>query len=107
MSERPFMNLGGIRTVSDFRRQLQEQEIAIPCDVELSTGSDAPLAQPIEAGGITIGNRFAIHPMEGWDGTPEERSSERTVHRWLYFGRSGAKLIWGGEAVAVQHDGRA
>jgi NADPH2 dehydrogenase len=107
MSERPFMNLGGIRTVSDFRRQLQEQEIAIPCDDELSAGSDAPLAQPIEAGGITIGNRFAIHPMEGWDGTPDGHPTDRTVHRWRYFGMSGAKLIWGGEAVAVQHDGRA
>ncbi len=27
--------------------------------------------------------------------------------RWQHFGQSGAKLIWGGEAVAVRHDGRA
>ena len=45
--------------------------------------------------------------MEGWDGTREGEPSELTVRRWRNFGRSGAKLIWGGEAVAVRHDGRA
>ena len=29
------------------------------------------------------------------------------MRRWRHFGISGAKLIWGGEAVAVRHDGRA
>src|SRR6185295_6593820 len=33
--------------------------------------------------------------------------SEATFRRWRNFGLSGAKLIWGGEAVAVRHDGRA
>jgi 2,4-dienoyl-CoA reductase-like NADH-dependent reductase (Old Yellow Enzyme family) len=45
--------------------------------------------------------------MEGWDGTPDGHPSELTVRRWQRFGLSGAKLIWGGEAVAVRHDGRA
>jgi 2,4-dienoyl-CoA reductase-like NADH-dependent reductase (Old Yellow Enzyme family) len=30
-----------------------------------------------------------------------------TRRRWQNFGKSGAKLIWGGEAVAVRQDGRA
>ena len=30
-----------------------------------------------------------------------------TLRRWRNFGLSGAKLIWGGEAAAVQPDGRA
>ncbi|MEM9704027.1 MAG: NADH:flavin oxidoreductase, partial [Planctomycetota bacterium] len=46
-------------------------------------------------------------PMEGWDGTADGRPSELTERRWQNFGRSGAKLIWGGEAVAVRQDGRA
>ena len=54
-----------------------------------------------------IGNRFAIHPMEGWDGTLAGLPTENTHRRWANFGKSGAKLIWGGEAVAVRHDGRA
>ncbi len=45
--------------------------------------------------------------MEGWDGTDDGRPTDLTRHRWRNFGRSGAKLIWGGEAVAVRPDGRA
>src|SRR5262249_5029108 len=57
--------------------------------------------------GITVGNRFCILPMEGWDGAPDGEPSDLTRRRWRHFGTSGAKLIWGGEAVAVRHDGRA
>src|SRR5256885_12597914 len=31
----------------------------------------------------------------------------RSIRRWQHFGESGAKLMWGGEAFAVQGDGRA
>src|SRR5690606_8949351 len=47
------------------------------------------------------------HPMEGWDGTDDGRASDLTLRRWTNFGRSGAALAWGGEAFAVQRDGRA
>jgi 2,4-dienoyl-CoA reductase-like NADH-dependent reductase (Old Yellow Enzyme family) len=56
---------------------------------------------------MRAGNRFCVLPMEGWDGTPEGEPSELTRRRWRNFGASGAKLIWGGEAVAVRRDGRA
>lgn len=52
-------------------------------------------------------NRFAVLPMEGCDGTVDGHPTELTTRRWQRFGLSGAKLIWGGEAVAVRHDGRA
>jgi len=45
--------------------------------------------------------------MEGWDGTRDGKPTEKTRRRWLNFGRSGAKLIWGCEAVAVCPEGRA
>ena len=45
--------------------------------------------------------------MEGWDGTPDGKPTELTRRRWRRFGRAGAGLIWGGEAVAVSHEGRA
>ncbi|MFW5772752.1 MAG: NADH:flavin oxidoreductase, partial [Phototrophicaceae bacterium] len=35
------------------------------------------------------------------------RPTDLTRRRWQRFGESGAKLIWGSEAVAVRHDGRA
>ena len=81
--------------------------LSMPCDDRIEAGPDSPLAQPLHIAGKTIGNRFCIHPMEGWDGTRDGKPSEATIRRWRNFGRSGAKLIWGGEAVAVRHDGRA
>jgi len=48
-----------------------------------------------------------VQPMEGWDGSADGNPSEHTIRRWQRFGGSGAKLIWGGEAVAVSHEGRA
>ena len=62
---------------------------------------------PIAVDGVRVGNRFCILPMEGWDGTSDGEPSDLTRRRWRNFGISGAKLIWGGEAVAVRHDGRA
>ena len=45
--------------------------------------------------------------MEGWDATRDGRPSELVRRRWLRFASSGAKLLWGCEAVAVRWDGRA
>jgi len=101
------MHLGGFREVESFRRYLAERQIDIPCDDELISGDDSPLAQPIHSDTIKIGNRIAAQPMEGWDGTQDGRPTELTFRRWERFGASGSKLIWGGEAVAVRHDGRA
>src|SRR6267142_107712 len=101
MSEPRFLHLGGLRDIEVFQRHLRELHISIPCDPELVPGDASPLAQPLRRGNITLGNRFAIHPMEGWDGTIDGRPTELTFRRWRHFGASGAKLIWGGEAVTV------
>ena len=107
MNQNSFLRLGGIRNVETFRSCLQELHISIPCDAKLLTGDTSPLGQPLHRGGVSVGNRFAIQPMEGWDGTTDGRPTELTFRRWRRFGASGAKLIWGGEAVAVSHEGRA
>ena len=62
---------------------------------------------PTGSSKIKIGNRIAVQPMEGWDGTSDGSPTESTLRRWRHFGASGAKLIWGGEAVAVVPEGRA
>ena len=102
-----YLHLGGIRNVEAFRLYLSEHDIPIPCDLELLSDDASPLAQPLRCDSFTVGNRFAIQPMEGWDGTIDGRPTELTFRRWRRFGASGAKLIWGGEAVAVCHEGRA
>ena len=102
-----FVKLATLPNVSAFREALQSLGAELPCDDELETGCTSPLAQPVQVFNRTIGNRFAAQPMEGWDGTADGRPTEHTFRRWKRFGESGAKLIWGGEAVAVRHDGRA
>jgi hypothetical protein len=67
MNGREFVHLGSLRDVAHFQEQLVSLHLAIPCDRELACGADSPLAQPLVRHGIRIGNRFAIHPMEGWD----------------------------------------
>src|SRR5690349_16657920 len=107
MPQPSYTHLGGLRDVESFRRYLTEQRIDIPCDYKLVSGDGSPLTQPVYVGNTKIGNRIAAQPMEGWDATANGRPTELTFRRWERFGASGAKLIWGGEAVAVRHDGRA
>jgi 2,4-dienoyl-CoA reductase-like NADH-dependent reductase (Old Yellow Enzyme family) len=99
--------VSSVKSAGELRQHAASLGVEIPADDELETGPDAPLARPFRRAGGTIGNRFAILPMEGWDGTEDGKPSDLTRRRWEHFGRSGAKLIWGGEAVAVRHDGRA
>src|SRR3954447_10726824 len=101
--------IAAIKTAEDFQKTLERLGIAedLAFDATVEHGDDAPLARPYRWRGGTIGNRFAILPMEGWDGTEDGKPTELTRRRWEHFGLSGAKMIWGGEAVAVRHDGRA
>lgn len=98
-----------LKTVEEFRAHLKSLGIAIPCEDEIAAGADSPLARPAEVkvNGKVIGNRAAIQPMEGWDGTASGGVTDEMLRRWTRFGESGAKLIYGGEAMAVRPDGRA
>lgn len=98
--------IASLKTADAFRDALVRCGADIPFDEAVAHGPDAPLARPFTVGDRTVGNRFAILPMEGWDGNLDGTPSELTTRRWIRFGRSGAKLIWGGEAVAVREDGR-
>lgn len=102
-----FPKLAALKTVEDFRRRTAELGIELPVaesgwDRPLGASRTLPLPLPRQAG-----NRFAILPMEGWDATADGRPTDLVRRRWQRFGQSGAKLIWGGEAVSVRQDGRA
>jgi NADPH2 dehydrogenase len=107
MSAHSILRLGSVKDVARFKEHLDALHLTIPCDSALVAGPGSPLRQPLVNGPIRIGNRIAVQPMEGWDGTPDGNPTESTFRRWQKFGRSGGKLIWGGEAVAVSHQGRA
>src|SRR5260370_1223161 len=101
------LRLGSVKDVAQFAEHLRALRLQIPCDREILHAAESPLFSPLSRGEIKIGYRTAISPMEGWDGTADGNPTENTLRRWRRFGQSGAKLIWGGEAVAVCHAGRA
>ncbi|HLY28674.1 MAG TPA: hypothetical protein VKQ72_20180, partial [Aggregatilineales bacterium] len=102
-----YRRVANIKAASELREHLDSLNIDLPFDDLVQNGPDAPLAQPLTFDGLALGNRFAMLPMEGWDAAQDGRPTDLVRRRWQNFGRSGAKLMWGCEAVAVRHDGRA
>jgi NADPH2 dehydrogenase len=107
VSAQSILRLGTVKNAAGLRAHLHSLDLSLPCDEHLLSELESPLRQPLVRSGIRIGNRIAVQPMEGWDGLSDGNPSAHTIRRWQRFGRSGAKLIWGGEAVAVSHEGRA
>jgi len=97
-----------LKTADQFGEHLKKDRIQLEFDQELIVGPGSPYGKSHRLrSGNTIGNAFCILPMEGWDGTSDGRPTELTKRRWKNFALSGAKLLWGCEAVAVRHEGRA
>ena len=98
-----------LESLEAFRSHLDTLEVEIPVDDVVDPAG--ALSQPVEvhdavAGVRTVPNRFAVLPMEGWDGTTDGRPTDLVRRRWQRFGASGCGLVWG-EATAVRPDGRA
>jgi len=106
-SPNSFVRLGAVKSLDDVHTLCSFLQISLPAVYPSSENS--PLAQPatVVINSKRPGNRIAIHPMEGWDGTTSGGISDEMRRRWTRFGQSGAKLICGGEAMAVRADGRA
>jgi len=101
-----------LRTIDDLRARLDTLGIADELGIDDDVDPNGVLAAPFTftdgaTGEHVVGNRFSVLPMEGWDGDTDGRPTELVRRRWRRFGESGAKLVWGGEAVAVRADGRA
>ena len=96
-----------LRSYAQFTSYCESVGAHLPVDEVALTGERSPLARPYIYRYRELANRFAVLPMEGWDGDDDGQPTDLTRRRWRRFGKSGAKLIWGGEAVAVRHDGRA
>jgi NADPH2 dehydrogenase len=111
-SSEPFRltRIPSLKTVEEFCQHIAALGLDLPCEDQIVAGSASPLVQAIDGvviNGKRIGNRWAVHPMEGWDATTTGGATEEVRRRWQRFGESGAKLIYGGEAMAVRPDGRA
>jgi 2,4-dienoyl-CoA reductase-like NADH-dependent reductase (Old Yellow Enzyme family) len=102
-----FPRVASFRTVDAFRGRLHALGLNLPVEDRIEAAPDSPMAQSLEVDGFTIGNRWVIHPMEGWDAAPDGQPGDLVRRRWRNFARSGAKWLWGGEAMAVVPEGRA
>jgi 2,4-dienoyl-CoA reductase-like NADH-dependent reductase (Old Yellow Enzyme family) len=104
-----FPQVKKLSTLEALRARLDELGVELPLDPEVDPAG--PLAQPVaftdgSAGALQLANRFAVLPMEGWDGTTDGRPTDLVRRRWGRFAESGCGLVWG-EATAVRPDGRA
>ncbi len=102
-----YVRVARLKMADQFRDHLQKIGADLGFDETVEHGSDSPLAQTYELDDLTIGNRFTVLPMEGWDAEPNGFPNELVQRRWERFGKSGAKLIFGGEATAITHAARA
>lgn len=104
-----FKQVKNLTSLAALRDYLGDLGIEIPIDEEVDPAG--ALARPMEitdgsAGTYISPNRWAVLPMEGWDGETDGRPSDLVRRRWDRFATSGAGLVWG-EATAVRPDGRA
>src|SRR5262245_37130045 len=107
-SDANYPKVAQLKSVAALRARLDDLGVSLPIDERIfSAAEGSPMAQPITFAGHSVANRWCIHPMEGWDANRDGSPSPHTLRRWRNFGRSGAKLVWGGEAAAVRPDGRA
>ncbi|GAB4040162.1 oxidoreductase [Spirosoma jeollabukense] len=103
-----FPRMAQLKTAADLRNYLEKNNIDLPFDDALLPAAESPFSRSIQLkSGKTIGNSLCILPMEGWDGTTDGRPTDFTRNRWKKFAVSGAKLLFGCEAVAVCHSGKA
>ena len=102
-----YPRIATFKNVDAFRAHIKSLGLPLECEDHIEKAPGSPLAQPIDVDGFRVGNRFVIHPMEGWDAEPDGNPSDLVRRRWRNFGRSGAKWIWGGEAMAVVPEARA
>lgn len=103
------MQVRKLESLQSMLEHLDGLGVSLPVDAEVA--EDGPLSTPVtfvdgSAGAFRSGNRFAILPMEGWDGTEDGQPSDLTRRRWARIGSSEAGLVWA-EATAVCPDGRA
>lgn len=109
MAEKPkYSRIAQLKTANDLRKYLSLQEVSLEFDQDLASIENSFFNQATTLrSGSVIGNRLCILPMEGWDGTADGKPTDFVKRRWRNFAISGAKLLWGCEAVAVDPLGRA
>ncbi len=91
-----------IDDIDGLRAELERLRLELPIADDLSALAE-PLALP---GGRQTPNRFAVHPMEGFDSTPDGAPGDLSFRRYRRYAEGGSGLIWF-EATAVLPEARS
>jgi 2,4-dienoyl-CoA reductase-like NADH-dependent reductase (Old Yellow Enzyme family) len=102
-----YRKISALKTIEDFREHVKELGIKLDAVKNTRLETNSPLGKSIKYKNRTIGNRWCILPMEGWDCLPDGSPSKLTERRWIRFAQSGAKLLYGCEAAAVMKSGKS
>lgn len=102
-----FRKVTEFKTAAEFGEHLRSLNLGLDLVAETKPAHASQLGEKVNHNNRTIGNRWAILPMEGWDCMPDGNPSDLTARRWIRFAESGAKLIYGTEAAAVMEEGRS
>jgi len=90
-----------LKTVDDLVTEVERIGVELPVSDDFSV-----FRSPVTIGPVTLNNRFAVNPMEGFDAEADGSPSELSVRRYDRFAAGGAPLIWF-EATAVVPEGRS
>ncbi len=94
-----------IRTFNDLDYECRRLDISIPYQDDTSILFDSvPIRR--ETGSHSTINRFAVHPMEGFDADESGTPQDLTFRRYGRYAAGGTGTIWF-EATAVTPEGRS
>ncbi|MCF7854586.1 MAG: NAD(P)-binding protein [Candidatus Pacebacteria bacterium] len=88
-------------TLEELRAGIQSLGLDIPTETDVSV-----LTQAVEFSGRRVDNRFAVHPMEGFEADPQGKPGPLAFRRYKRYAAGGSTLIWC-EATAVVPEGRS
>ena len=78
----PFIRIPSLKTAGAFGEHIRNLNLDLRFEPQMSVGEASALRRSLTFHGRTIGNRWAVQPMEGWDGTPTGGVTEPMRRRW-------------------------
>ena len=90
-----------LKTVKEVEAALARLGLQMPLAADASV-----LAEAVPVGTAMAANRFAVHPMEGFDAEPDGGPGPLAFRRYERYASGGSAVIWF-EATAVVPEGRS
>jgi NADPH-dependent glutamate synthase beta subunit-like oxidoreductase/2,4-dienoyl-CoA reductase-like NADH-dependent reductase (Old Yellow Enzyme family) len=90
-----------IGSLQDLSEEAARLRVELPHQADTSL-----LLESVRIGTCRTPNRFAVHPMEGFDADPKGAPQELTFRRYGRYAAGRAGLIWF-EATAIMEEGRS